>query len=129
MKDFLYSLSKTWLGGLGLYWIFSYLAFMIPGERLVEKDSLLAFFHPSPSYSLHILIVPRGRFQSLRDLPSPDLLFEKELFEAVGSLVERFGLEERGYRLIVNGGAFQDVGHLHIHLISESAALQAEQGT
>jgi diadenosine tetraphosphate (Ap4A) HIT family hydrolase len=28
-------------------------------------------------------------------------------------------LEQTGYRLIANGGAFQDVPHLHFHLIAE----------
>ena len=35
------------------------------------------------------------------------------------ALVQDLELAERGYRLIVNGGAYQDVKQLHFHLISE----------
>lgn len=34
-------------------------------------------------------------------------------------LVHRYDLEEKGYRLIVNGGQYQEVPHLHFHLISD----------
>jgi diadenosine tetraphosphate (Ap4A) HIT family hydrolase len=35
-------------------------------------------------------------------------------------LVAELGLLETGYRLIVNGGAYQDVGQMHYHLTSDS---------
>ena len=122
MGKLLYSIAKTCVGGLILHWIFAYFSFIIPGKRLAERDSVLAFHHPSPSYPLHILIVPKANVRSLVDLPSKDQLFELELFSLVNELVKIFNLESKGYRLIVNGGKAQDVAHLHFHLISEDAA-------
>ncbi|MEE8356984.1 MAG: HIT domain-containing protein [Anaerolineales bacterium] len=119
MKHLLHSIAKTWIGGLILHWVFSYFSFVIPGERLVETNSLLAFHHPSPSYPLHILIVPKSKLRSLADLPTEDQLFEVELFRVVDDLVQTFDLYSKGYRLIVNGGKTQEVDHLHFHLISE----------
>lgn len=119
MKRFLYSIAKTGIGSLVLHWIFAYFSFAIPGEKLIETDILIAFHHPSPSYPLHILIVPRTRYRSLMDLPSDDSSFESELFSAVKELVGRFGLEEAGYRFIANGGNAQEVDHLHFHLVSD----------
>lgn len=119
MIRFLYSIAKTWFGGLILHWIFAYFSFFIPGKRLVETDSVLAFHHPSPSYPLHILIVPKSKYSSLVDLPSNDHIFEVELFRVVNDLVKMFNLESKGYRLIVNGGNAQEVDHLHFHLISD----------
>jgi histidine triad (HIT) family protein len=119
MKRFLFLISKTWIGGLLLHWIFAFFSFVIPGDKLIETDSVLAFHHPSPSYPVHILIVPKARYRSLIDLPSNDQLFEIGLFKAVNELVQSFDLESKGYRLIVNGGTAQDVDHLHFHLISD----------
>jgi len=119
MKRFLYSIAKTWLGSIILHWIFAYFSFVIPGERLIETDSLIALHHPSPSYPLHILIVPKSKFRSILDLPSNTGNFESSLFKAVRDLVRTFNLEEYGYRLIVNGGNAQEVDHLHFHLISD----------
>lgn len=119
MKSFLYSIAKTSLGGLFLHWIIAYFSFVIPGERLIETDSVIAVHHPSPSYPLHILILPKSKFKSIKDLPSVDLVFESGLFSAVNELVQKFGLDSYGYRLIVNGGSTQEVDHLHFHLISD----------
>jgi len=119
MKGILYSIAKTWIGGMVLHWIFAFFSFVIPGERLIETGAILAFHHPSPSYPLHILIVPKAKYRSLNDLPSADKEFESELFLAVNDLVQRFDLDECGYRLIANGGSSQEVDHLHFHLISD----------
>lgn len=119
MNRFIYSIAKTWIGGLLLHWIFAYLSFVIPGEKLVETDTILAFHHPSPSYPLHILILPKGKYRSLNDLPSTDHKFEIDLFKTVKELVHKFGLESMGYRLITNGGSAQEVDHLHFHLVSD----------
>jgi diadenosine tetraphosphate (Ap4A) HIT family hydrolase len=40
------------------------------------------------------------------------------LFVTVCELNEDLNLEERGYRLIVNGGEYQEFPQLHFHLIS-----------
>ena len=119
MNRLLYSFVKTWIGGVLLHWIFAFFSFIIPGEKLIETDSVLAFHHPSPSYPLHILIVPKTKYQSLNDLPSQDQAFELGLFKAVNELVQKYNLEAKGYRLITNGGTYQEVNYLHFHLISD----------
>jgi histidine triad (HIT) family protein len=119
MTHFLYSIAKTWLGGLLLHWVFAHFSFAIPGEKLIETDSVLAFHHPAPSYPLHILIVPKARVRSLKDLPTADHQFESGLFQAVDVLVQKFNLDGFNYRLIANGGSAQEVDHLHFHLISD----------
>jgi len=120
MKRFLYSFAKTWLGGILLHWAVAHFTFLIPGKKVVETDTLLAFHHPNPSYPLHILIVPKRNYRSLTDLPSQDLAFESDLFRAVRRLVQHFELKDSSYRLVANGGQAQEVDHLHFHLISEN---------
>ena len=119
MNRFLYLIAKTWIGSMVLHWIIAFFSFVIPGKKLIETETVLAFHHPSPSYPLHILIVPKAKSRSIKDLPSTDLVFESDLFMAVNQLVQRFGLEDCGYRLITNGGSAQEVDHLHFHLISD----------
>lgn len=93
----------------------------LPLDRLRETSTLVAFHHPSPSYPLHILIVPKRRYASLLEIEGEDYDFMRDLFETVAGLVREFELERRSYRLIVNGGDAQEVGVLHFHLISERA--------
>lgn len=108
-------LSRRLLG-----FVFTYMSFVIPAKRLRETETLLAFLHPKPSYPLHILIVPKRNKGSLMDLTNADSDFLADLVTAVQSLVKEFDLEPPGYRLISNGGAYQDVAQLHFHLISGS---------
>ncbi len=95
------------------------MSFVLPVSRLRETSTLLAFHHPRPAYPLHILLVPKREYRTLMDLDLQDTAFQRDLFETVQSLVRDFALEERGYRLIANGGTNQDVPVLHFHLIAE----------
>jgi histidine triad (HIT) family protein len=112
------ALHQKW-ARLVLGWVFSRMSFAIPLRRLRETSSLLAFQHPSPAYPVHVLIVPKRAYASLMELSAQDERFLTDLVETVQSLVRELGLESRGYRLVVNGGEYQDVPQLHFHLISE----------
>ena len=118
-RGFLLWLARTRLAGTLIRLGFVYLSFAIPVQRLRETDTLLAFYHPSPSYPVHILLVPKRAYRSLLEVPAEDGGFLRDLLAAVQTLVRELGLEERGYRLIANGGANQDVPVLHFHLIAE----------
>jgi histidine triad (HIT) family protein len=113
------SLARSTLGGLMLGWMFAHMSFAIPVKRLRETDTLLAFCHPKPSYPVHILLVPKRAIGSLMELSSNDMDFYADLVQTVQSLVAELDLEACGYRLVVNGGEYQEVGQLHFHLISE----------
>jgi histidine triad (HIT) family protein len=91
--------------------------FLIPAERLRETDTLLAFRHPRPAYPFHVLLVPKQAISNLMALDPHQTGFLSDLIATVQSLVTEFQLP--AYRLIVNGGEFQDFPHLHFHLISE----------
>jgi histidine triad (HIT) family protein len=105
-------------------WIFTHMSFVIPVQRLRETETLLAFHHPSPSYPVHILIIPKRALPGLADLTPGDTDFTVDLFAAVHSLVKEFNLEGQGYRLICNGGKYQDVPQLHFHLVSGVPPIQ-----
>jgi histidine triad (HIT) family protein len=92
------------------------MSFAIPVKRLRETKTLMAFHHPKPSYPFHVLIVPKKAVESLRELDANDTEFLTDLYATTQSLVDEFQLP--AYRLIVNGGEFQDFPQLHFHLIS-----------
>lgn len=93
------------------------MSFVIPVKRLRETDTLMAFYHPNPSYDFHVLLVPKKAVASLQEFDSQDSAFLTELYSTVQSLVDEFQLP--AYRLIVNGGKYQDFPQLHFHLIAD----------
>ena len=104
-----------------LAWILTHMSFILPVEHLYETTSLLAFWHPAPAYPLHVLLVPKKPISSLAGLdPLADSDFLVDLYATVQKLVKQFKLGEAGYRLIVNGGQYQDFPYLHFHLVSET---------
>ena len=98
-------------------WIFAHMSFVIPVKRLRETQTLVAFHHPQPSYAFHVLLLPKKSVVSLLSFDPNDTTFLSDLYTAVQSLVEEFNLA--AYRLIVNGGEYQDFPQLHFHLISD----------
>lgn len=114
-------LARSSLAGSLIGWIFAHMSFAIPVQRLRETTTLVAFHHPSPSHPIHILLVPKKAVHSLVEL-SPGEAFTQtflaDLLQCVQSLVAEYRLSDAGYRLIVNGGEYQDVPQLHFHLIS-----------
>ncbi len=99
-------------------WIFAHMSFAIPVKRLRETETLMAFYHPKPSYKFHVLLVPKKAVASLKEIDSTDMAFLTDLYSTVQSLVNEFHLP--AYRLIVNGGEYQDFPQLHFHLISDN---------
>jgi histidine triad (HIT) family protein len=108
--------------GVVVRWGFAHMSGCLPVSRLYETDSVVAFYHPQLAYAVHVLIVPKREIAGIGAVGAKDLSVLGDVVAAAQHLVRALGLEERGYRLVVNGGAYQDVGQLHFHLISESTA-------
>ena len=112
----------VWLFAPSIGWIFARMSFAIPVKRLRETETLLAFYHPKPTYPFHVLLVPKKSVASLKEFDSTDTTFLVDLYSTVQNLVDQFQLP--AYRLIVNGGEFQDFPQLHFHLVSNAGAQQ-----
>lgn len=118
MFESILRLANTQTGRKLIGWIFAQMSFAIPAKRLRETDTLLAFYHPKPSHLFHVILAPKQAVPTLIEL-DPASAFIPDLFTTVQSLVAEFKLP--AYRLIVNGGEYQDFPHLHFHLISDTS--------
>ena len=119
-------MARSSIGRRLVGWFFANMSFVIPVHRLRETKSLIAFYHPRPVYPVHILLVPKRPLSNLGDLTSAETSFMADLFSTAQSLITEFNLEARGYRLITNGGPYQEIPHLHFHLISGNLEAAAE---
>ena len=106
-----------WLFAPLIGWIFAHMSFAIPVKRLRETETLMAFHHPKPAYPFHVLLVPKKAVTSLKEFDPTDTAFLTDLYFTVQNLVNEFQLP--AYRLIFNGGEYQDFPQLHFHLISD----------
>jgi diadenosine tetraphosphate (Ap4A) HIT family hydrolase len=86
---------------------------------LLDGQHWQAFEHPRPEYPLHILLVPHQPFRDVLALKDADPAILRDFLALVAELVRQYRLDECGYRLITNGGKYQDVRLLHFHLVAD----------
>jgi len=91
----------------------------IPADIVYEDDTVLAFRDVSPQAPTHIVIIPRKPIVNLLDAAPGDTLLLGQLMAAAVHVARTLGLDETGFRVVVNVGpnGGQSVDHLHLHLL------------
>jgi histidine triad (HIT) family protein len=91
----------------------------IPSTKVYADELVTAFRDIHPVAPTHILIVPNKHIASNREVTAQDEPTLGRLFTTARHLAEQEGIEQDGYRLILNVGSHggQVVYHLHLHLI------------
>jgi len=85
--------------------------------KVFESDNVLAFNHTKPSYSTHIVIIPKKHILDLPSLTDEELSIVNEMLKVARDLSKNLD-KNQGIKLITNVGVFQDTPHLHFHLIA-----------
>ena len=91
----------------------------IPCKKVHEDDHTLAFHDINPQAPVHVLVIPKGAYVSMKDFSTRATEGEIAGFiRAVGKVAGELGLDESGYRILANHGpdSHQEVPHLHIHI-------------
>lgn len=87
----------------------------IPCKKVYEDNNCLAFHNIKPVASTHILIIPKKHIQNFLEI---DHNFD---FSKIIEFTKKIIIDkkiESGYKLVFNGGKYQQVPHLHWHLLS-----------
>ncbi len=92
----------------------------IPSEAVHEDDDIYAFRDVNPQAPVHVLVIPKRKLRSFADLADADPNDVAALMQGVARVARKLGLEERGYRIVINTGpdALQSVDYLHAHIIA-----------
>jgi histidine triad (HIT) family protein len=92
----------------------------IPAKLVHEDDMAIAFEDINPQAPTHILIVPKNHVPDIHSMTPADRQMVGHLFLIAQSIAEKQGLDQRGYRMVINNGrdAGQTVFHIHLHLLS-----------
>lgn len=91
----------------------------IPAEILYQDELVTAFRDISPQAPTHILIVPNREIPTLNDVTDADELALGRMMTVAKKLAAEQGIDQSGYRLIINCGEHggQEVYHVHLHLL------------
>lgn len=91
----------------------------IPADIVYQDEQATAFRDINPKAPTHILIVPNKLIPTVNDATPADEALLGHLFVVAAQVAKMEGIDESGYRLLINcnrdGG--QEVFHLHMHLL------------
>ena len=88
----------------------------IKTQPILETDKTLAIADINPVAPVHILIIPKRHIESPLTIDASCAGDMIDMFEVSKKLVDVKKLS--AYRLTFNGGKYQHVPHLHMHLLA-----------
>ena len=91
----------------------------IPAEFIRQDDRAVVISDINPQAPTHLLVVPRAHLDSLDDASQKDEALLGHLLRVAAQVANAAGLDESGYRTVINtgAGAGQSVFHLHMHVL------------
>jgi histidine triad (HIT) family protein len=90
-----------------------------------EDESAVAFEDIRPRAPTHLIVIPRKHIESLNAMSPQDEPVIGHLHSIAADLARQRGLDQAGYRVVINTGrnAGQSVFHIHLHLLGGRAFL------
>ena len=89
----------------------------IPAAKMAESEHALAFADINPASPVHALVIPKQHIATLNDVK--DWAVMGPVFELAARVARERGLEQSGWRAVINTGrdANQLVFHIHLHVL------------
>jgi histidine triad (HIT) family protein len=91
----------------------------IPSSKVYEDDMVLAFDDIRPAAPVHVVVIPKQHIPTLMDVEDSQIGYLHAMMAAVPKIARLKGIDERGFRIMLNcnpeGG--QVVFHLHLHVL------------
>ena len=91
----------------------------VEADILYRDENCFVIRDIAPKAPAHLLIIPVEHFTYLKGMTQDFSTVLGSMFIVAKSMAEREGVEETGYRLVINQRADsgQEVPHLHLHLL------------
>ncbi len=91
----------------------------IPSTKVAEDNMTFVFEDINPQAPIHLLIVPKKHIDFRASENEVDFTIFQHLLAMAKKVAIQKGIEQNGFRLIVNSGpdAGQEVDHFHMHLL------------
>ena len=91
----------------------------LSAQIVFQDEEVTAFRDINPVTPVHILIIPNRHLDSANAVTEADEALVGRLVNVGRQLAVEEGIDESGYRLVINTGpqAGQTVYHIHLHLL------------
>ena len=91
----------------------------IPSTKIYEDEHCYAFPDIAPKAPVHVIFIPKEHFSSSLEITEAREKTVGHLARAASIVAREKGIDQAGYRLVMNTNAHagQTVFHLHMHLL------------
>lgn len=92
----------------------------ITPKFIYESEGVVAFHDIKPRAKTHILVVPKKHIPTFLDIKVDDQVLLSEMLSVLQNFTKEKVSGKIGYKVVVNGGQYQEVPHLHWHFLADS---------
>ncbi|MEX2494866.1 MAG: histidine triad nucleotide-binding protein [Woeseia sp.] len=91
----------------------------INADIVYQDDRVVAFRDTNPQAPTHVLVIPRQHIATINDIGKDEAAVAGWLFLGAQAVARQEGIDQSGYRTVMNcmKGAGQSVFHIHLHLL------------
>ncbi len=89
-------------------------------DIIYEDEQVLAFMDMEPINEGHVLLIPKEHYLDVDEMPDEVLSHLMVVSKKIVAALKEVYRPE-GYTVMQNGGAFNDVGHYHLHIFPRYA--------
>ncbi len=92
----------------------------IPAQIIHEDDLCIAIHDINPQAPTHLLIIPKKKIIRISLSTQEESTLLGHLLWTAGEIAKKLGVDQSGFRLVINNGpdAGETVPHLHLHLLA-----------
>lgn len=91
----------------------------ISANIVFEDERMIAFNDINPQSPIHVLLIPKEHFASLKEIPDEKKDILSHLLLKARQIAQEKGIAKKGYRIVLNTerDSGQEVFHIHFHLL------------
>ena len=95
----------------------------IPTNKVCENDFAMSFYDINPMFKTHVLVIPKGQYQTILDFaPNASADEQAGFWDCFAQNAEKLGINCE-FNCLANAGANapfvkQSVFHFHLHLVA-----------
>ncbi len=92
----------------------------ISAQIIHEDDLCIAIHDINPQAPTHLLIIPKKKIIRISLSTQDERTLLGHLLWTAGEITKKLGVDQSGFRLVINNGsdAGETVPHLHLHLLA-----------
>jgi histidine triad (HIT) family protein len=91
----------------------------LPSNKVYEDEDVFAFEDIKPLAPVHVLVVPKKHIVDMLQATADDEALLGKLLLRANDIAKQLGLDETGFRYVLNTGedSRRTIFHIHLHIL------------